>query len=192
VVLCSSVRHPGLTAPTHPFPSLHFRASEARKSKEGLVTLSSAQRGSTPSSSSVSAMVSSSKRTVKVLTGYHEGLTFPYERLFTVDVGSRCFEQSLTAGCSTEILPPLFSQLPVKSLSPFSSTFRVVRDHKSRRDHLSWGTIIVAALGRQFRGLNLRNPCPSVPSVVSLPSEAVTQSKTRNFAEMKIHKEQEK
>ena len=66
-----------------------------------------------------------------------------------------------------------------------SSRFRVFRDHKSRRDRLSLGTIIVAALGRQFcglefrrppsscsvfRGSNLRNPCPSVPSVVDRKS----------------------
>jgi hypothetical protein len=62
-------------------------------------------------------------------------------------------------------------------LPSVESPFRVFRDHKSRRDRLSLGTIIVAALGRQFRGLkfrrppsscsvfrgsNLRNPCPSV------------------------------
>jgi hypothetical protein len=42
----------------------------------------------------------------------------------------------------------------VKSMVKNSVPFRVLRDHKSRRDRLSLGTIIVAALGRQFLGLS--------------------------------------
>ena len=74
--------------------------------------------------------------------------------------GARCRrcrpkpENMRTCENITLLLSPRLGQRPRR--------VRVVRDHKSRRDQLSWGTIIVAALGRQFRGLNLRNSCPPV------------------------------